>query len=262
MLRKDVIRCIVERETQGQGLTEEIVLQDSPELHQAACEQFGAWDTALQYAGINLQYLSSRQNYRQEQVVQKIRQRCRKGLKPTAKCICRHDYRLQRAAQQHFGTWRHALQAAGVNLAHAGLSSVKPRRLSKDQVLDALRAWNAAGHSLQWADICLQNYTLAIAAKRRFGGWRRVMVAAGIPAEATPTEHKRKWDRQRIIDHIRRRQQEGRPLHHKAVRRDEGGLLHAAQRYFGGWSQALASAEVALSPRIQPEIEHPQNPAV
>jgi hypothetical protein len=49
--REEVIRRIVECEMQGQSLTEENVLQDVPDLHQAACERFGTWDTALEYAG-------------------------------------------------------------------------------------------------------------------------------------------------------------------------------------------------------------------
>ena len=184
-----------------------------------------------------------------------------KGYKPSAKCVRRYDYRLLEAARREFGSWRQALLAAGLDLQRAGFGSAKFRRFSKDQVLGVLQEWGTAGHSLRWCKICLENRSLAVACRGRFGSWRQALVAAGIVAEAAPSKHKRKWDQQRIIDHIHRRQQEGKPLHYKAIRRDDGGLLHAAKRYFGGWNQALAAAGVAVKPRVQPRVEHSQNPA-
>jgi hypothetical protein len=248
ILRKEVICRIVERQLQGRGLIEEVVLQDMPELHQSACEQFGAWDTALQYAGVNLRCLYPLRNYTREQIIRKIREHCRRALKPTAKCVRHHDYRLQEAACQQFGNWRKALCAAGVNVELAGLGTTKFRRLNREQFLDALRAWAAAGHSLWWCRICLENRALAVAARGRFGSWRQALLAAESAVETQPPKTKRKWDQQRIIDCIQHRQQEGKPLHYKAIRRDDGGLLNAARRHLGGWNQALTAAGIASNP--------------
>jgi hypothetical protein len=254
-LRKEVICRIVERQMQGSGLIEEIVLQDMPQLHQSACEQFGTWDTALHYAGINRRCLYPRQTYTREQIIRKIRGHCRKALKLTAKCVRRHDYRLQEAACQQFGSWRKALRAAGVNIELAGLGTAKFRRLNRDQFLDALLAWAAAGHSLRWCRVCLENRALAVAARGRFGSWRQALLAAESAVATRPPRIKRKWDQQRIIDHIRRRQQEGKPMHYKAIRRDDGGLLNAARRHFGGWNQALTAAGIAPRPAPRQRVQ-------
>jgi hypothetical protein len=37
-----------------------------------------------------------------------------------------------------------------------------------------------------------------------------------------------------------------KPLHYKGGVRDDGGLQHAVQTYFGGWGQALAAAGVSV----------------
>ena len=54
MTREDVIRRIVELDLQDQGLSAEFVQRNARQLHAAACEHFGTWDTALQYAGVGV----------------------------------------------------------------------------------------------------------------------------------------------------------------------------------------------------------------
>ena len=130
MSREDIIRRIVERESQKRGLTEEAVLQDAPELHQVACEQFGAWDTALQYAGVSLRRLYAKPRYTREDVIQRIRTHCRRRCKPTAEYFRYHDRQLYVLARQYFGTWRQVLQAAGLN---APTRPAKRRRMTKVQ---------------------------------------------------------------------------------------------------------------------------------
>jgi hypothetical protein len=44
MTREDLIRAIVQRDLQNQGLTAEVVLGEAPGLHTAGCEHFGTWD--------------------------------------------------------------------------------------------------------------------------------------------------------------------------------------------------------------------------
>ena len=244
MSREAVIRRIVERELQGQSLTEESVLQDVPDLRQAACEQFGTWETALQYAGVDLRRLSAMQAYTPEHVVRKIQCLCRDGYSLKAVDCQRRDRRLYNTARRHFGDWRKALQAAGINLQYVGLRGGKPRRLDREKTLEELRQWLAAGHSRTWMDICLKNHDLALAVKSMYGSWRRAMIAVGLFPETKPPARKRKWNPQRIIESIRLRHQEGKPMHYKAVHVDANSLLCAAKYHFGNWQNALAAAGI------------------
>ena len=192
MSREAVIRRIVQREVQTSGLTEDAVRRDEPELYQTACTLFGAWETALQYAGINLRCLSAKQQYSQERVRQRIRFLCRNGYSLRAKDNKQREYRLYAAALQYFRSWRQALQAAGVNLQCSGLLASKPCRLTKQQILDQLRQWNAAGHSLGWTEVCLGNRILANMAKTRFGSWRKALLAAGVTVQGAALGRLRK----------------------------------------------------------------------
>ena len=147
MSREAVIRRIVERDQTGQNLTEMAVLHEVPDLHQAAIERFGAWETALQYAGIDPRRLPVLQDYTTEYVLRKLQRLCRDGYSLKAADNMRRDRRLYDTARRYFGEWRKALAAAGVNLQYAGLRSGKPRRLERENTLEELRQWLAAGHA-------------------------------------------------------------------------------------------------------------------
>jgi hypothetical protein len=123
MSRESVIRQIVERDQKGQNLTEETVLREVPDLHRAASELFGVWDTALQYAGVDPRRLSAKQGYTSEYVLHRLRRICRDGYSIKANDNMRRDRRLYDASLRYFGAWRKALEAAGVNLQYAGLGT-------------------------------------------------------------------------------------------------------------------------------------------
>ena len=148
--------------------------------NRAACEVFGTWGTALHYAGVRygrrgIEPASS------EQILQQIRQYLQLGRSPMAAFVRRHHYRLYREALRCFGTWRQALSAAGVDIRRAGLNKTKRRPQTNEEIFEALRVWHAAGHSMAWSVACLENRQLAVAAHGRFHGWRRALLAAGIP---------------------------------------------------------------------------------
>jgi hypothetical protein len=241
MSREDVIRQIVERDVQNLGLTEELVTLETPELYAAACEFYGTWDTALQYAGISERRVAAADLSKPEHVLRKIRQLCLDGYDLSASRNKERDRQLFNAARRHFGSWKQALRAVGMNLEQARPSS-RPRSLNRDKIIEILRQRHEAGLSLSWSVVCLENRVFAVAAKQLFRSWRRALEAAGLLPERNATGTSRKWDRQTILDAIRRRQQEGKSLQCSRVREEEGGLVSAARRYFATWDDAVAAA--------------------
>ena len=186
MQREEVIRQVVQRDLEHRPLLEEQVLQESPDLHAAACEHFGTWHTALNYAGINLRRVSTDNKHSEEDVLRTIRYLCCNGYNLTANHNVRRDRRLCEAARQHFGTWRRALCAAGINIKYVNLPA-NPRRFSKPQIIEAIRQRQLAGLSLSWTVVCMENRMLANAAKNGFRSWRLALAAAGLePENALP----------------------------------------------------------------------------
>lgn len=244
MSREDVIRQIVERDIQDLGLSEELVVREAPELYSAACESYGTWETALQYAGVSERRVVVPDLSSPDQVLRKIRQLCLDGYDLSAGRNKERDRKLFNAARRHFGSWRKALRAVGMNLEQARPSS-KPRNLSRDKVISILRQRQAEGKSLEWSVVCLENRVFAVAAKQLFRSWRRALEAAGmLPERVVSSEGTRKWDRHTIIEAIRLRQRDGKSLQCAHVRREQGGLVSAARRYYATWNDAVFAAQL------------------
>ena len=243
MSREDVIRHIVERDLHNQGLSAEVVLQEAQDLHAAACLHFGTWDTALHYAGISIRRVMSEEEFKADRVLKRIRTMCCDGYDMSAQHNIRRDRRFYEAARQHFGTWRNALRAAGVNLEHVRLPK-KPRTLDKEKIIRQLRQRHEAGLSMKRNDVCLENRALATAAINAFHSWRRALAAAGLASSEHLTAGGKRWSKQRVIEAIHARIREGKQINYSATRRDDSALVSAARRYFGNWSKALLAAGV------------------
>ncbi|NLF73512.1 MAG: hypothetical protein GX575_31125 [Candidatus Anammoximicrobium sp.] len=264
MTREDVIRTIVERDIQNRALAAEAVLREAPDLHAAACENFGTWDTAVQYAGISRRRLKVEQEYSRDRVLLEVRRLCQRGYCLQAWHIQRHEHRLYQAGQRNFGGWRQTLRAAGIDVKRVHLGG-KPRRLDKQAIIAALQNRHRDGLSLRWSRVCLEDRNLLTAARNAFHGWHRALEAAGLAFQTRRAATNKKWTKELVLQGIRQRQQEGKSLSHNQVRRDECPLLDAARRYFGGWPQALLAAGVKPQPQgrecrretIHPDDEKP-----
>ena len=146
---------------------------------------------------------------------------------------------IYEAARHHFGSWRRALKAAGVDLKHVRLPK-GPRKLDKDQIIRDLLERHEAGLSMKCTEVCLENRALATAAMNAFHSWGRALAAAGLgPAQP---EGGKKWNKEKIISAIKARHQAGKPCNYMAARKDESALVSAARRYFGNWRNALVVA--------------------
>ena len=243
MSREAVIRRIVEREMQGQPLTEEAVRDDAPALHRAACEVFGTWDTALHYAGVRC----CRRGFEPstpEQVIQQIRRYLQTGRRPIGTFVRRHHYRLHRDAIRCFGTWRQALSAAGVDIRRAGLlqneappadgpgSHRGPASLARGRPFDGVER-RLPGES-----------PVGRRGPDDSKAWRRALLAAGIPVTTAAHGAECLWNPPRVLERIRRRHEQGKRLDENVVAHEARRLLKAAREHFGSWSEALAAAGV------------------
>jgi len=76
------------------------------ELHQAACDEFGSWSVALQYAGVNRRTLATGDDLTPERIQQQLRRLCTTGYDLGARLNRRRDRQIYDAALRHYGTWR------------------------------------------------------------------------------------------------------------------------------------------------------------
>jgi len=150
------------------------------------------------------------------------------------------DLRLANAARRRFGSWKVAVEAAGLT---GKITVKKPlRRWSRESVIAEIQNWHRSGRAL--TSISKDNQSLYCAAKTWFGSWRAALSAAGFQSSH------RVWSKELIIDEIRKRSHEGVSLSSGDVA--NRNLAAVAYRHFGSWRKAIDAAGV-LSCRSQRE---------
>ncbi len=179
MIRETIIRRIVELDLAGHSLLEENVRAADELLDAAAVNEFGSWETALGYAGVNAHNVERCRDLTPERIKQQLRRLCTTGYDLGAKVNRCRDRALYNAALRHFGSWREALTAAGINLAN--VTRRRPKHLDRESMLLWLRNRQAAGQSLVYSEVCLENRDHALAIRREFGSWKTAIDEA-LPA--------------------------------------------------------------------------------
>jgi hypothetical protein len=141
--------------------------------------------------------------------------------------------RLAKAAAQHFGSYRKAVVAAGLE--------IRSRKWSRERLIHAIQDRYVQGLPLK----CLGtnvDIMLVSAAKLHFGRWRAALKAAGVPCPPP----RRRWGRERVLAAVRAHyRDDGIPVR---IRRPNSRVQSAVQHYFGHWHAALLAAGFSLPP--------------
>jgi hypothetical protein len=184
MIRESIIRRIVELDLAGHSLLEENVRASDELLHAAAVSEFGLWETALGYAGISARDVGRCRDLSPERIKHRLRRLCTTGYDLGAMVNRSRDRGFYEAAVRHFGCWRDALTAAGINLAN--VPHRRPKHLDRETMILWLQQRQAAGQNLIWTDVCLENRDYATAIRRTFHSWTNAMAAAGVQSAKLP----------------------------------------------------------------------------
>src|SRR6478735_2027306 len=139
---------------------------------------------------------------------------------------------LVSAAAYHFGSYRAAVEKAGIDYSEV----VRRPRWTKRE-----------GDDLHWSAVTKRGDELGRAAfaslqKRLFGSWDRALHGAGLDADEI--SQYRKWDKNGIVFELKSRFRDKEPLNSGAVQKEDPGLHAAAVRHFGSYDAALRAAKV------------------
>jgi hypothetical protein len=169
-----------------------------------------------------------------ESIIGVILRREHDGLPINCEAIKEASMPLYCGAVRHFGSWRNALRAAGIDVPR-----VEHRReWNKAKIITTLRALCRQGLSLRQRDVYRRDSGLCRAACLAFGTWCNALIAAGINPE--PICRDLQWDQNEIIEAILMRVIRDEPLGSTTVRPHT--LKRAAVREFGSWPSALTAA--------------------
>jgi len=168
--------------------------------------------------------------------------------------VQKNHLRLLRAASRYFGSWKSAIEFAGLDYEKIRKYQVWTR----ERIVEQIRTYHEEGRDLSWRHVALEmDPPLAAAAVRanRFGSWHHALEAAGLDYDEI--RRHRSWDGDQVLDEIRRRQASGESLRVSDVMGETPALVAAARRHFDGWYEAVVYAGVdELEARLGNDSEY------
>jgi hypothetical protein len=178
-----------------------------------------------------------------QRIIKQLRRLHRADADLSYNAVARKHQPLVSAAAYHFGSYRRAVESAGIEYA----SVVRRPRWTKQEIIRLIKQARRAGDDLHWSAVTRRRDELGRAAfaslqPRLFGRWDRALAGAGLDADEI--SRYRKWDRNSIIFELKERAAGGDALNSGAIQQDDSGLHAAAVRHFGGYDQALRAARL------------------
>jgi hypothetical protein len=175
-------------------------------------------------------------------ILQELRRLHKDGADLSYSHLARSQQALLSAAAYHFGSYRGAIEKAGIDYAEV----IQRPRWTKQRIIRMLKEAKRKGQELNWSNVTKRGDELARAAfaaiqPRLFGRWERALHAAGLDADDVVIY--RAWDKDSVIFELKARAQNGAALNSGGLQKDDPGLHAAAIRYFGSYPAALRAAK-------------------
>ena len=184
--------------------------------------------------------------WNQDEIIRSLKRLYKAGEDLSYNALARKRQSLVSAAAYHFGSYRRAVERAGIDYAQV----IRRPRWTKQAIIALVKSAKRKDHDLHWSAVTKRRDELGKAAfaslqPRLFGSWDRALHAAGLDADEV--NRYRKWDKERVIWELRSRWRDHEPLNSGAIQQDDPGLHAAAVRHFSGYDEALRAA------RLDPE---------
>lgn len=158
--------------------------------------------------------------------------------------------KLVEAGRKHFRTWENAINAAGFDYNH-----IRGRiPWTKESVLEEIKNLNKLGTRLTGGYLRKQNRkyaNLVEAGYRYFGNWAAAIEAAGIDCEQAKVYRQGEWNKQKVIDEIRKLESKGVSLNKKIIQGIKPSLHYWAGIFFGSWARAIYASGIDYAKYLQ-----------
>ncbi len=170
---------IVRMHTGGEDLNYASIAQNQVALLRAATRYFGSWRSAVEFSGLNYEDIRKYKMWSRDRILDRIRELNAAGEDLSWRHVSTQiDPQLAAAAtkRKHFGSWRNAIQAAGLKYADIR----RYREWDEQAVINRLKDLHAQGKDLNAKSMEELDITLITAARRRFDSWDKALTAAGL----------------------------------------------------------------------------------
>tara|TARA_B100000745_G_scaffold298646_1_gene247749 strand:+ start:12856 stop:13938 length:1083 start_codon:yes stop_codon:yes gene_type:complete len=190
--------------------------------------------------------MSAQRKWSAEIIVSAIKARHENGEPLNSNYIQKNCSPLYQAACKHLGSWKAAVEAAGI--PYDSVKVKVPNRevvWTKDIIVRRIKARHENGEPLNSNHVQQNERRLYAATVKYFGSWKAAVEAAGILYDSVYTGVKPYWSKELVIAEIKKRSAQGKSISHGLVTEENNSLVHAAKRFFPGpysWRKARVAA--------------------
>ncbi|QOV91499.1 hypothetical protein [Humisphaera borealis] len=182
-------------------------------------------------------------HWTKDEIVKAVKKLYAQGRDLSYNAMASRQQALVSAAAYHFGSYRTAVEKAGVDYAEV----TRRPRWTRQKIIALIKAARRKDDDLHWSAVTKRRDELGRAAfaslqPRLFGSWDRALTASGLDAD--DVNRYRKWDREHILFELKGRYKGHEPLNSGAIQRDDPGLHAASVRHFGSYDAALKAAKI------------------
>ena len=163
----------------GESLNYSSIANNNLALLRAATRYFGTWEAAVKFSGLDYDAIRRYKSWTRERIVARIQELHAQGVDLSWRNVCLNvDPQLAAAAtkKSHFGSWREALEVAGLDYD----TIRRYREWDDERILDMVREFHKDGKGLNAKNMEQEDITLITAARRRFDSWHHALSAAGL----------------------------------------------------------------------------------
>lgn len=181
----------------------------------------------------------NRFRWSKEEIAREIRSLYLDGEELNYTSVERNHLALMRAACRYFGSWKDAVEFAGLDYD----SIRKYVAWTNEKIVARIRELHRQEVDLSWRNISTNvDPALAAAAVRpsHFGSWRAALEAAGLNYDEI--RRYRSWDDSLVVRELLELHDCGEALNSRGVQESTPPLFHAARRHFESWDGALEAA--------------------
>lgn len=170
-----------------------------------------------------------------------------KQLNPTH--VNENNAPLFGAALRCFGSWKAAIEAAGLTHADVKIKKRKGTLWNKERIIEEILKLQEKEEPLNSFFIQKEHTALHQAALRYFGGWPQAITAAGLIYSEIRLRKVRVWTEVSLVRRIRRLYVIGIALDTASLQRDQSHhyIFSAGYRLFGSWAKAICAAGLDYS---------------
>jgi len=230
---------------QGVPLNSRSIRQTNCPLFSATMHWFGSYRAGVEAAGLEYEKIRLQDPHRwsRDAVIRELRRFRRERLPMHHQGMSRQMPELVTAAYRYFGTYRRAVEAAGINYLDV---RIRPQRIwDKRRIISELKQLRRDRRGLWARSVRLTHPYLPRVAKSHFGSYRAAARAAGISAEAIKPPPYRKWSSQRVLEALKEiAAPDEKALAPTRMRNERPYLVRAAARRFGSYRRAVEAAGV------------------